>query len=750
MRAFLLLGLALGAPASGAAQCYMAAPGSSFDFVATGPALFETDFGGDAPGDFPNGLEFREGAMEVATWRGQRALRASAQSAFVIPLDRPLPRSFTVEIGVVNRNTKQVGAETIAIQGGRNPNAGQGSTRAEYGPIMWSVSGGGSNASAQFASDDADVCIGQETIVRLQVDGDRLRFYADERRLASIPNARFLRAPGLVVTLAGRDDGDNAVYVTRIRVAGDAAGAPLAGATSAPAAPAPSTAAGSAAAASTPTATPTTTTAVTTTAVTTTAPGSATTTASLATPEPTPVSSATLGGNTPTALEQADRHPEVAAVPAAPTGLMGKYVGRGRFAFIWNAVPAASEYQVWVKSNECSTGCRLSVPPLTDTTYTPPSTFDYSGPVSVWVTAVGASGDVSPGSTPLALMPTPRYKGVYRITVTGLRVNRETTDNPIEIDGKRDEVLVRAWANVYGSKRQLLESVAVESKVHGDRNAESWSNATSPSVRIKAGSASLLGGLRTGDVHAAQPGTLPNRITFPLLVWEGWLRQSEQQLLVVPTVWEVDRAPAWQPVPLPEPERQLLDAIGQYAAARFVPGIEQQVELTTAYLASLRAIYGAELSTMPDWAIRAGIRAQALRALALLPRERVPADSVDEALLAEATRIREELNDMGGPEALALSQVAPGVLEGLLRFYAAWAPALAALMNNADRPIGIYSRNGTQQFDAQMLRIDFETAERILAGAHGLPPGELQVRYVDQVAGANGDYTLLLRLERLE
>ena len=751
MRALILAGIAcaLALPEAALAQCYMAREGAAYDFVPAGGTLYATDFSGDAPGDFPASLEFKEGSMEVVRWRGQPALKASSPSTFVIPLAAPLPESFTVEIGVVNRNTKQVGAETIAIYGGRSPNSGQGTVRAGYGPISWQLSGGGANAGAQFGSDDSDVCIGQETTVRLKVDGDKVRFYADERRLASVPNARFLRAAGLIVSLEGRDDMDNAVYVTRIHVAG---GSGPAVATAGPAAPAPS-----ATPATSPAPTPTSAVPVSDagTRTATTASPVGTTALEPAATESAPVTQATLQGAEPLTMASADRNSGAVAAPlGAPTALRAKYVRRGRFAFVWNTAPGATpgltEYEVWVKSNECATPCRVTMAGVTDTFVTSASTFDYTGPVSAHVRAVEAGRDPSPASVPVSLPPIPRYKGVYRVTVTGLRVNRETIDNPAEIDGKRDEVLVRAWANTYAAGGALVGSSAVESKVHGDRNADAWSLANSPTVRIKAGSASILGGLRTGDEHRAQAGTAPNSISFPLLVWEGSLRESEEQLVVVPTVWEVDRAPAWQPVPLPEPERELLQAIGQYAAARFVPAATQQAELTTEYLARLRQLYGLALSDAPDWALTAAIRAQAIGALSLLPRDAVPADSVDDVLLREAARIRAELGDMGGPDALALSRYAPDALQRLLQLYAVWAPTLAALMNNADRPIGIYSGNGGQQFDAQLLRLDFTTAERIIAGAHGGPPGELHVRYVDKVLGANGDYTLFVRVERLQ
>ena len=764
MRILILAALAFATPATAMAQCYMAREGSPYDFTASGGVLYENDFSGDALGDFPASLEFKQGSMEVARWNGRPALKASAPSAFVIPLAAPLPERFSVEVGVVNRNTKQVGAQTIVIYGGRSPNSGQGTVRAAYGPIHWRVEGGGANAGAQFNSDDADVCIGQETTVRLTVDGDRTRFYADERRLASVPNAKFLRAPGLVVELEGRDDMDNAVYVTHIRVAGGGGAPPVASATPGAATPTrASTSSGETPAPST----------TTSTSIATPAPAPTSTTAILQSPEPVTTSTvsepsgatsgtsqATLDGNAPTAMETVERKGVEPAPPlAAPTGLAAKYVGGGRYTFTWNVAAGASEltgYELWIKSNECASYCRLSLPGLTDTTYVPPP-FEFTGALAVHVKAVEADREPSPNSVPIALDPTPRYKGVYRVTVFGMQVNRETTDNPFEVDGKRDEVLVRGWANVYGPNRELLRSSAVESKVHGDRNADAWSQATSPTVRIKAGSASLLGGLKTGDVHMAQPGVGPNGISFPLLVWEGTLTEGHEELIVVPTVWEVDRAPAWQPVPLPEPERELLEAVGQYAAARFIPGMTQQVELTTEYLARLRRVYQGQLNDLPDWAIRAGIRGHAIRALSLLPREGIPADSVDEALLAEATRIRSELGDMGGPEALAASQYSPTVQQRLLQLYSKWAPALAALMNNADRPIGIHGESGAQRFDAQMIRLDFSTAERVIAGLHGGGPGVLSVRYSDrlfneetQMLVNNGDYTLFLRVDRVQ
>src|SRR5688572_32313530 len=72
----LLLGAALlsllGRSASG--QCIVGSS-PSFDFSPGGQVLYSTDFSGDKVGDFPSGLEFKTGALEVGVWQGKPALK---------------------------------------------------------------------------------------------------------------------------------------------------------------------------------------------------------------------------------------------------------------------------------------------------------------------------------------------------------------------------------------------------------------------------------------------------------------------------------------------------------------------------------------------------------------------------------------------------------------------------------------------------------------------------------------------------
>lgn len=94
---------------------------ANYDFIPGQRTLFFTDFTEDQVGNFPQRLEFKTGAIEVVEFEGgQRALRASSQSDFVIPLPEVLPDRYTIELDVTGRAGLGVGAETIKIAGGNS------------------------------------------------------------------------------------------------------------------------------------------------------------------------------------------------------------------------------------------------------------------------------------------------------------------------------------------------------------------------------------------------------------------------------------------------------------------------------------------------------------------------------------------------------------------------------------------------------------------------------------------------------
>ena len=72
---------------------------------------------------------------------GQRALKASTHSQIIIPLPKVLPEKFTIELGVINRNSNAIGANTFDLAGGRVANDSK-YTMVGWGHNGLSVSGG--------------------------------------------------------------------------------------------------------------------------------------------------------------------------------------------------------------------------------------------------------------------------------------------------------------------------------------------------------------------------------------------------------------------------------------------------------------------------------------------------------------------------------------------------------------------------------------------------------------------------------
>lgn len=137
------------------------------------------------------------------------------------------------------------------------------------------------------------------------------------------------------------------------------------------------------------------------------------------------------------------------------------------------------------------------------------------------------------GATPL--------RATYRVSVTGFTVNKETYDDPLQLDGKRDEVYVSVEVALADKDRRILEPGAaiVQSKVFGDVGG-----ANASTGRIRAGKASPQGGLGTGNSYPSETPWLrqgePLPDALPLAVWQGELTEGSNAVLITPTIWEYD------------------------------------------------------------------------------------------------------------------------------------------------------------------------------------------------------------------
>src|SRR3954454_14087614 len=152
-----------GAPAAGAAGATAAATSptdkkawANYDFVPGQRTLFFTDFTEDQVGNFPQRLEFKKGQLEIVEFEGgQRALKASSDGVFSIPLPEVLPEKFTLEFDVINRKSQGVAANTITIYGGTEAKSSDQSIEVGWGHNGVSTLGGGVE-NQWISSKDAD------------------------------------------------------------------------------------------------------------------------------------------------------------------------------------------------------------------------------------------------------------------------------------------------------------------------------------------------------------------------------------------------------------------------------------------------------------------------------------------------------------------------------------------------------------------------------------------------------------------
>lgn len=128
----------------------------------------------------------------------------------------------------------------------------------------------------------------------------------------------------------------------------------------------------------------------------------------------------------------------------------------------------------------------------------------------------------------------------YRVTLNGFTALRQTYDHPLQIDGKGDEVYAAAWvAEVDTASPELAKHWVVRTRTMGDQNG--FAN------RVRMGSASPLGGVRTGDKFPIpapwqRKGGLAGD-SLPMVLWEGDLVPGRSAVVITPTLWEWDDNP---------------------------------------------------------------------------------------------------------------------------------------------------------------------------------------------------------------
>jgi hypothetical protein len=238
--------------------------------------------------------------------------------------------------------------------------------------------------------------------------------------------------------------------------------------------------------------------------------------------------------------------PAPAAAPSAadPSGFSASLQG-DKVTLSWQAVPGISWYLLG------GPGVGQYGQRVQGTSYT----FNSPGPGQhEWTVASLEGQNQGPVNNwvnwPKATLSIESKTGSYRIMVAGIRAEHATKDDPWSSDGKWDEVYFSAYTQTFDRESgQLLASGTVKSPVHGDING------FPPGSRVRAGSASELGGITDGDQVSpflGQPS--PGAQGYPqMVVWQGTLTSDREVVVIHPVLWEADRGPnnteafnAWQ------------------------------------------------------------------------------------------------------------------------------------------------------------------------------------------------------------
>jgi OOP family OmpA-OmpF porin len=182
----------------------------NYDFVPGDRVIFAEDFSSATVGDFPRRLTFVRGNFEVVEWTGSRFLSSNTfDSRFAIPLPEVLPERFTLEF-----DYSAAGGNGAQIYFA-DPQKGGESSHVDVGTWFGGVAGS-SSASGKPQGNEfkyKDVVFP----VKVMADGDYVKVYMGDTRVANVPNAKLGRAKAIWFTVPGRED--RAAMIGNVRVA---------------------------------------------------------------------------------------------------------------------------------------------------------------------------------------------------------------------------------------------------------------------------------------------------------------------------------------------------------------------------------------------------------------------------------------------------------------------------------------------------------------------------------------------------
>lgn len=184
---------------------------ANYDFVPGDQILFYDDFSGDRVGDFPRRLEFIEGNWEIVEGGEKRYLRATSAGLAKIPLPETLPDRFTVEFAVntTHGNSSMWLTTGPAFHGRDRSYQGSAATVRSTEAGLQSVGDVGPVSMTlyeqEFLASFRDDHMPKS--FRFMADGEYVKIYMNEHRVANVPNAVFPRTDALYIAVTSVSPG---------------------------------------------------------------------------------------------------------------------------------------------------------------------------------------------------------------------------------------------------------------------------------------------------------------------------------------------------------------------------------------------------------------------------------------------------------------------------------------------------------------------------------------------------------------
>lgn len=195
---------------------------ANYDFVPGNRVLFADDFAADRIGNFPRRLELGAGSMELVEWQGQRLIRSNDNGFLVINLREALPQKFTFEVDVVPGNGTGFGEPVIAFAGPASVSVSGDLTMHADEKNLSYVAFGEREVGLRRQGVNNTVNLNEEMAgklfhLRLMADGNYVKVFVNEKRVANVPNANLGRSNKIYIGLNAENE--TPAFIGNIKVA---------------------------------------------------------------------------------------------------------------------------------------------------------------------------------------------------------------------------------------------------------------------------------------------------------------------------------------------------------------------------------------------------------------------------------------------------------------------------------------------------------------------------------------------------